>query len=161
MRRSVAILWMLPLVGACRCGASPPQERAWDPQPVQQVTTRFVGAPDVPLEPAVAFAAQARCPRIVRARLEALPPREGMEALARVTVEGERLGTVTRVGALLDDGKLAEVEPRAVGETLVLPVMCRRCEVVLGVPAPEAGGRVAACTGPGWSLRVEGGRLAD
>jgi hypothetical protein len=89
-----------------------------------------------------------------------------MQALARVTVEGERLGTVTRVGAMLADGHLAEVEFRPArastgGDGLVLPVMCRRCEVVLGVPAPDAGGPVTACTGPGWSLRVEGGRLMD
>jgi len=161
MRRIVANLWTLSLAGACTCGPPPPQERAWDAQPVRQVTTRFVGASDVPLEPAAAFAAQTRCPRIARARLEALPPRDGMEALARVTIEGERLSAVTRVGALLDGGKLAEVDVRAEGDTLVLPVMCRRCEVVLGVPVPEAGGRVAACTGPGWSLRVEGGRLMD
>ena len=161
MRRVIAILWTLSLAGACTCGPPPPQERTWGPQPVRQVTTRFVGAPEVPLEPAAAFAAQVRCPRITRARLEALPAREGMEALARVTVEGERLSAVTRVGALLDDGKLAQVDFRAAGDTLVLPVMCRRCEVVLGVPAPEAGGRAAACTGPGWSLRVEGGRLTD
>jgi hypothetical protein len=42
--------------------------------------------------------------------------------------------------------------------SLVFPIACKRCEIALGVRADS---RLVACMGPGYSLRIENGRLVE
>jgi hypothetical protein len=150
----------LLLFALVACGSAPaPQERFWEERPPSQFTTRFPGQVDESLPPQDAFAARAACARLTQARFETLPRREGTRFGGRLTLRGEGLERVQRVVAALPDGKLAEIQPQPAAEgALELPVLQADCEIWLGV---RLGGRVVSCTGPGWSLRVQGGRLAD
>jgi hypothetical protein len=153
-----APFFLLSSLLACSRGPAP-QERSWEERPPTQFSTRFPGQEDVALSPQEAFAARGACARITEARFEALARREGAPLAARLTLRGERLDRVERVAAALPDGKLAEIQPqRGADGALEVPVLQADCEVWLGV---RLGGRLVACTGPGWSLRVQGGRLAD
>ena len=150
------VLTVLVLFACARAPSS--QTRSWGSQSPRALTTRFVGQDDAPLAPAQAFSAQAACPRLTTATLTPVrPPTVSSPGLSRLVLTGD-LATVTRVGALLSDGTLANVEFQRGADGLTLPVMCRTCEVVLGVAHQ---GRAVACTGPGFSVQVENGRLTD
>lgn len=143
---------LLSLLLACRCTPPDgPQDVTFSTHEVRQVGGRFLREPDAPLEPEVAFAAQARCPRLEGAHL-----RRANEQIRLATVRGADLGSVTRVGAALADGTLANIQFVREADTLVFPVGCTDCEVYLGI---RAGSRTAACIGPGYSLTVKDGRI--
>jgi hypothetical protein len=147
------------LFHACTCaGPRWPQEVSWTPGTPNTVGGRFVGAEHTVLDPKAAFGLQARCPTVRHAT--ATPA--GPDVLALV-VTGDRLDSVQRINAGLPDGKLAEVE--FVRETtaegapaLRFPVMCRSCDVWLGVRVDTA---TAACFGQGYSIHVEDGRIVE
>jgi hypothetical protein len=130
---------------------APPQDVRFDIHEVRQVGGRFVGQDDTLLAPDVAFALQARCPRIDHAHL-----RQANDVIREITVSGAGLDQVTHVGAALYDKSLANAQFRREGDSLVFPVACNRCEVYLGV---DAGGRTAACIGPGYSLSLADGQI--
>jgi hypothetical protein len=143
---------LLALLLACRCTAPEgPQEATFPTPALREVGGRFRGEPDAPLDPKVAFTLQSRCPQIERARL-----RKANDAIAEVTVRGARLDAVTRIGAALPDGTLANVQFIREDGALVFPVACAACEVYLGVKADD---RTVACIGPGYSLTVLNGRI--
>lgn len=143
---------LLALLLACRCNPlDPPQDVTFSTYALRQVGGRFQGEPDVPLAPETAFAVEPRCPRI-----ESVHVRHANAKFREVTVRGQGLATVTRVGAALYDGKLANAHYLLEGDALVFPIACTRCEIYLGIPA---GDRTAACIGPGYSLSFEEGRI--
>lgn len=145
---------LLALLLACRCStAEQPQDVTFPSPALQQVGGRFRGEPETPIEPQVAFDVQARCPRIDRVHLRPANPQ-----IKEVTVWGERLDAVTRIGAAMPDGTLANVRFLHENNSLVFPVACEACEVYLGV---AAGDRTAACFGPGYSLTVYEGRIVQ
>lgn len=150
---------VLAVLALSACARAPQtQTRSWEARAPQALTTRFVGQNDAPLSPAQAFSAQGACPKLTTATLTPVrPPTASSPGLARLVLRGD-LAAVTRVGALLSDGTLANVEFQRGPDGLTVPVMCRTCEVVLGVPRD---GRAVACTGPGFSVQVENGRLTD
>ena len=143
---------LLALLLACRCNPlDPPQDVTFTTHVIRQVGGRFRGQPDKPLAPQVAFAVEERCPR-----LDGVYVRHANSQIREVTVRGARLDGVTRVGAALYDGTLANVQFRLEGETLTFPIACTRCEIYLGI---QAGDRTAACIGPGYSLSFEDGKI--
>jgi hypothetical protein len=143
---------LLALLLACRCNPlDPPQDVTFATHTLRQVGGRFRGEPDTPLAPQVAFAVEARCPKI-----EAVHVRHANERIREVTVRGTALDTVTHVGAALPEGTLASAQFLLEDGALVFPIACTRCEIYLGIPA---GDRVAACIGPGYSLTFEEGRV--
>lgn len=144
---------LLSLLLACRCSSpGTSQDVTFPTHEMRQVGGRFVGEPDGPLDPKVAFAVQARCPRLEAAHL-----RRANDQIRVVTVRGAELGGVTRIGAALPDGKLATVHFVREGEAIEFPVACTDCEVYFGLSAE---GRTAACLGPGYSLTFVDGRIA-
>jgi hypothetical protein len=157
--RSTVPMLLALLVHACTCaGPRWPQDVSWTPGTPNTVGGRFVGAEDTVLDPKAAFGLQARCPTVRHAT--ATPA--GADVLALV-ITGDRLDSVQRINAGLPDGKLAEVE--FVRETtaegapaLRFPVICRSCEVWLGVRVDTA---TAACFGQGYSIRFEDGRIVE
>jgi hypothetical protein len=143
---------LLALLIACRCStAEQPQDVSFASPQLRQVGGRFRGEADAPLAPEVAFAVQARCPRIERVHVRPVNAQ-----IHELTVYGSGLDTVTRIGAALPDGKLANARFEHEGAALVFPVACDACEVYLGV---KAGDRTAACIGPGYSLTVYEGHI--
>ncbi|MDP2309885.1 MAG: hypothetical protein Q8P18_27955 [Pseudomonadota bacterium] len=144
---------LLALLLACRCDPrDPPQDVTFTTHTVRQVGGRFIGEPDSPLAPETAFAVEPRCPRI-----DSVHVRRANARIVEVTVRGTGLAAVTRVGAALLEGKLANAQFVREEDALVFPVACTQCEIYFGIPA---GDRTAACIGPGYSLRFEGGRVA-
>lgn len=134
------------------CGGGEVAPGAWVTLPEgepQGLEARFVGAEPWLPNAEQAFEVRGRCPKLTRARAEA-----GPEGVWFVDVEGERLADVTRVGALLPDGKLADVRFKRKDAVLVLPVACDGCELFFGV---EVEGHPVACTGPGRSLKMSKG----
>ncbi len=143
---------LLALLLACRCTPPDTTQEVSFPSPVlREVGGKFRGQDDAPLDPQLAFGVQDRCPRIDRARI-----RRANEQISEVTVYGTRLDAVTRIGAALPDGKLANVAFVREGDALVFPVACDACEVYLGI---RAGDRTAACIGSGYSLTVYDRRI--
>lgn len=137
---------MLLFLLACRCLLpDEPQHVSFDRPVLQQVGGRFHDEPDAPLVPEVAFQVGARCPRITV--VDTTYPND---AVIEVRVEGSGFEQITRVSAALVDGSLADVSFSRDGGVLVFPVACSQCEEYLGI---DAGGRSAACMGPGYSLR--------
>jgi hypothetical protein len=118
---------------------------------VRQVTARFKGQADESLPPEVAFDVRARCPVLRGVAVEPIGP-----GVWQATVSGTGLAEVVRVGAALPDGKLAEAHLRRDAEGLSFPIACTDCEVYLGVASGE---HVGGCLGPGYSFRMDGGRL--
>ncbi|MDO9280454.1 MAG: hypothetical protein Q7U06_00995 [Pseudomonadota bacterium] len=143
---------LLALLLACRCDPlDPPQDVTFATPTLKQVGGRFYGQSDTPLAPQVAFEVEARCPRI-----ESVHVRHANARIREVTVRGTGLAGVTRIGAALYDGTLANAQYIREGDTLVFPIACTRCEIYLGIPAKD---RTAACIGPGYSLSFEDGRV--
>lgn len=140
---------LLALLLACRCTPDGPQEVTFPAPALQQVGGRFRGEPETPIDPQVAFAVQERCPRIERARL-----RRANDQIREITIHGAGLDAVTRVGAALPDGTLANAQFLREDGGLVFPIACDACQVYLGV---QAGDRTAACFGPGYSLTIHDG----
>lgn len=146
---------LLILLLACRCNPlDPPQEVTLDRHELRQVGGRFRGQDDAQLDPPAAFALQGRCPELSRARIV-----QTNATIREVTVWGTHLDTVKRVGAALYDGTLANAQflPNDDG-SITFPIACTRCELYLGL---SAGGPIAACIGPGYSLSIEDGRIRE
>ena len=113
--------------------------------------TRFRGAVEWTPTPEQAFALRESCPRIVTAR--AIKETDSVW-LAQLT--GERFDAIDRIGAILPDHTLADVEYRTDDAGITLPVACDRCEVLLGIPTGEPN-HWAACTGEGYSIGMANG----
>jgi hypothetical protein len=145
---------LLALLLACRCNSlDAPQEVSFPSPVLRQVGGRFREEPTTPIAPQVAFAVEKRCPRIDRVRMRHANP-----AIREITLAGSGLDQVTRIGATLADGTLADAQFIREGDGLVFPIACTDCEVYLGIPA---GDRTAACMGPGYSIAVRRGRIVE
>lgn len=142
---------LLAILLACRCNDAPEaMSLTFEDRDLQQIGGRFVDEPQEPVAADVAFLAKDLCPALERASL--VPAQEG---IWEVTVHGERLDRVKRVGATLAGGALANVAFEATPDGgLRFPVACRDCDVYLGV---RVGSRTVACLGPGYSLRWKHG----
>ena len=145
---------MLLFLLACRCAPPEGTERVRFDRPVlQQVGGRFYGESEDALTPKAAFSVQERCPR-----LTSVDVRRANDVILEVTAEGRGFERVTRVTGALPDGSLADISFARDGGALIFPVACTACEVYLGI---DAGGRTAACLGPGYSLRFVDRRVVQ
>lgn len=154
MRR---VLLAALLAGCGTPEAPPPVADDWtdfEVGEIADVTTRFLR--QEPFVPSAEDRAdvEVRCPRIRRGKAE-----KETENFALLTVEGEHLDQVALTNAWLPDDKLAVAQHDLRDGALVMPVGCEACTLVFGVALP--GGRIAACTGPGFSLTIQGGRLTS
>jgi hypothetical protein len=141
------MMWLWASLG---CGGYSGEWVAFPDTPPTALEARFRGADAFTPTPEQAFDVRGRCPRIRRARVT--PESEGVWALE---LDGDGFDRVSRVEALLPNRRLAEIRFAPPSPTLLVPIACADCEVVLGV---DVGGHPVGCKGPGRSVRVVDGR---
>lgn len=162
--------WMILLTGLTACGSTVPstsepssvgtaplEEPSWQAVTAGErsgIETRFKDQEPYVVDEAAAAALMERCPVIRR-----VASRKDTETFSLVYVDVEAPAVVARVGAILDEGPLATTQHDVTDDGLVFAVGCDDCTVLLGIQGED--GRLAACTGPGYSLRLDEGVLTS
>lgn len=145
-------MWML-VIAACDMGGPPTSKASWDAPELDQVLVVRSGQDPTPIGPESAFAAREACPVITQARyVQDDPP------LGELSLEGSGLEQVGQLHALLPDGTKGAAPPYVTESGVRFPVGCETCTLLLVFEVED---QRVACTGPGYSLALERGRLTE
>jgi hypothetical protein len=133
------------------CGAANPTESSWvsvPPGVAVSIETRFKdGEPWTPTAQETEELLR-QCPQITRYRVS-----KETSDFWLMEVQGKELSSITRIGAHLPEGTLANASFQFSDDTLRFPVGCRACDLLFGRPAGD--NRWAACVGVGFSLHFD------
>jgi hypothetical protein len=145
-------MWML-VFAACDRGGPLTTQASWDAPALDQVLVVRSGQDPTPIGPESAFAAKQACPVITSARfVQDDPP------LGELSLEGTGLERVGQLHALNPDGTKGAAPPYLTESGVRFPVGCTTCTLLLVFEVED---QRVACTGPGYSLGLEFGRLTE
>lgn len=153
------LLWIISglVAGICACGSSAPSmsQLSFTIHEVDRLTTRMSEADtELLIEPERAFLLRTTCPKVHR--VEYRPERDGPMGILQVW--GTQLEDSWGLVAWPETGPVGRAQAKAEADgSRRYAVGCRDCTLLLGM---ESEGMPFACLGPGYSIRLEGGKLA-